>query len=195
MAISQKKDKAFVESQILSFETELQAKGISNYFYTQRVCNGNTQMFVMPNGSTCFSSGNYIAAYVFWKEAEVVYGKQIDNCGLFETVSLGSTKFFDQAIKEFNTYQNKPVKGYMISRKKAEPTSRTKTDDCLRVFKFTKNQKSFKQHFKTLDLTTVPGEENINYQYNRDLEIVALNKKLDSIIPVIQTHKNYERQQ
>ena len=193
--LAQNKDKAYVEEQLLTFEASLKAKGITDFFYTQRFCNGTIEMFVMPDGTKCFSSGNYIASYVFWKEDDVAFSKQIDNCGMFETVPLENPLFFDDVMKHYNTYQNKPVKTYMVSRKKNEPSSRTAIENCLRVFKFNQGEVSFKQYFKLIDLTSVEEEPNIHYSYNKELEIVALDKKLDSIIPALKNHPNYKRQQ
>jgi hypothetical protein len=186
-------DKAFVESQIETFIQTLETKGVTNYFYTQRVCNGTIEMFVMPDGSRCFSSGDYVTTFVLWKEQDIAFIKKIDNCSMFTSVPLVENTLFDYAMKHFNTIKNKPVLPYEVSRKKS-PTQRTQIENCMRRFYFEKNKQSFEQSYKMIDITTVSEEKNIHYDYNTQLEIVHLDARLDTVIKMMKSNTGYKRE-
>jgi hypothetical protein len=186
-------DRDFVESQVKTFVQTLAVKGVTNYIYTQRFCNGTIKMFMMPDGSKCFSSGNYVTTFVLWKEQGTSFIKQIDNCGMYTTVPMVDITLFDNAITNFNTIQNKPVRPYEVSSKK-NPTQRTQVKNCERLFYFKKNKQSFEQSYKMIAITTVSEEKNMNYDYNQRLEIVHLDGRLDTVIEIMKSNKNYKRE-
>ena len=187
------KDMASVEARVADFTTKLENRNIDNYFTTTRFCNGETQMFVMPDDSRCFSQGTYAAAYVVWMENEETMIKKIDNCGMFASVALQSNALFEYFQDQVVALQNNKVKPYEIEEREGGPLLRTEIKDCHRKYKFVAEATEGMQEFKPFDLTNEAREKNINYQYNKDLAVTTLETMMDAAIAELEASAGYMR--
>lgn len=184
------KDMASVEAQVADFTTKLENRNIDSYFTTMRYCNGETQMFVMPDGSRCFSQGTYASAYVVWMENEETMMKKIDNCGMFASVALSSNALFEYFKEHVDALQNNKVKPYEIAGREGGPLQRTEIKDCHRKYTFVEEATEGMQAFKPFDLTNEAREKNINYDYNKKLAITALETMIDAAIKELEATGN-----
>lgn len=191
-AIAQK-DMASVEARVADFTTKLENRNIDHYFITTRYCNGETQMFVMPDNSRCFSQGTYAASYVVWMEDEETMIKKIDNCGMFGSVALQSNELFEFFQKNVEALQQQKVKPYEISGREGGPILRTEIKDCHRKYKFVEEVSEGIQEFKLFDLTNEAREKNINYDYNKELAITTLETMMDQVIAELEASAAYVR--
>jgi len=187
------KDMASVEAQVADFTTKLENRNIDTYFTTMQYCNGETQMFVMPNGSRCFSQGTYVASYVVWMENEETMIKKIDNCGMFASVALQTNTLFEYFQEHVEALQNNKVKPYEIAGREGGPLQRTEIKDCHRKYKFVDEATEGMQEFKPFDLTNEAREKNINYDYNRKLAITTLETMIDKAVVELETSSGYMR--
>ena len=63
-------DEAFVDALVAQKMAELEMQQHPEYFLRKDYCDGNIQMFIMPDGKHCASKSTYYTVYVFWKEGE-----------------------------------------------------------------------------------------------------------------------------
>lgn len=187
------KDMASVEAQVADFTTKLDARNIDAYFTTMRYCTGETQMFVMPDDSRCFSQGTYAAGYVVWMENEEPMIKKIDNCGMFASVALQSNELFEFFQHNVEALQQNKVKPYEIAGREGGPILRTEIKDCHRKYKFVDEASEGMQEFKPFDLTNEAREKNINYDYNKELAVTALETMMDTAIAELEASASYKR--
>lgn len=187
------KDMASVEAQVADFTTKLESRNIDNYFTTMRYCNGETKMFVMPDGSRCVSQGTYAAAYVVWMENEETMIKKIDNCGMFASVALSSNELFEFFQEHVEALQQNKVKPYEIAGREGGPLQRTEIKDCHRKYRFVEEATEGMQEFKPFDLTNEAREKNINYDYNKGLAVTRMEAMLDKVIVELEASVNYRR--
>ncbi|WP_432410298.1 hypothetical protein [Rasiella sp. SM2506] len=187
------KDMASVEAQVADFTSSLENRNIDKYFTTMRYCNGETQMFVMPDGSRCFSQGTYAAGYVVWMEEEETMIKKIDNCGMFASVALSTNELFEYYTDHVEALQQNKVKPYEIANREGGPILRTEIKDCHRKYKFVEEATEGMQEFKPFDLTNEAREKNINFDYNKELAVTALETMMDNAIAELEASAAYMR--
>ncbi len=187
------KDMAYVETQVKTFTLALESRNIDTYFTTTRYCNGETLMFVMPDGSRCFSQGTYAAVYVVWMENEETMIKKIDNCGMFASVALSSNELFDYFKENVEALQKNKVKPYEIAGREGGPLQRTEIKDCHRKYTFVEEATEETQEFKPFDLTNEAREKNINYDYNMALAVTILESMMDKAILELEASAGYFR--
>lgn len=186
------KDKAAVDAKVIEFAQKLEARGIATYFTTQRYCEGETQMFVMADGSRCFSKGTYAASYILWSENGRPMIKKIDNCGMFASSGIEANlySFFEDNAADL---QKNKVKPYEIENSAGGPISRTEINNCHRAFQFVAGGVKSMQAYNSFDLTNEAREPNINFEYNNALKVVALDAMLDKVITTYEANAAYRR--
>jgi hypothetical protein len=186
-------DMASVEAKLTEFTAELEQRSIDTYFTTMRYCNGETLIFEMPDGSRCFSQGGYAAGYVVWMENEETMIKKIDNCGGYVKVALQSNELFEFFQENVEALQENKVKPYEITEREGGPILRTEIEACHRKYRFVEEATEGNQQFKPFDLTNQAREENINYNYNKELPIARLESMMDNAIVELEANANYRR--
>ena len=187
------KDKASVDARVAEFTTKLESRDINTYFTTTRFCNGETQMFVMPDKSKCFSQGTYAATYVVWMEDNQTMFKKIDNCGMFASVPLADNELYEYFLQHIASLQQNKVKPYEIENREGGPILRTEIKDCHRAYTFVNANGSGTQEFKPFDLTNTAREKNINFEYNQALPVIKLEAMIDNAINYLENDPNYMR--
>jgi len=175
-------DKAYVDGLVSEFSKSLESRDIDEYFYMYKYCNGTTEMFKLEEGKMCVSKGTYYEVYVFWKEGNQPMIKKIDNCGLYFSMPLWNSK-----ILEFFELMRQPiekgvVKKYEVKNPENVPSQSAEVHPCFRSFQFNNENKSFGQTYNLYDLTNESKYENLNFEYNNDLEIIALEKEIESTL-------------
>ena len=192
MTLMAQKDKAAVDAKVIEFSQKLEARDITNYFTVQRYCEGETQMFVMADGSRCFSQGTYAASYIIWSENGRSMIKKIDNCGMFTSGEI-EERIFSLFEDNIVALQNNKVKPYNIENSTGVPISRTEINNCHRAFQFVNGDVKSSQTYKLFDLSNEAREPNTNYEYNKALKVVALDTMLDNAITKYEATAAYRR--
>lgn len=175
-------DLAYVDSLVDDFTAKLEERGINEYFYAKRYCLGQVEMFKMDDGKWCSSSGTYYAVYLFWSEGENYMIKKIDNCGMFFSLRLDDTNIREFYKERLSDLKNNQVKRYHSESWTGEPKQRTKIHSCYREFSFSEGNDNFKHKFALFDLSNDSEGKNVNFDYNKNLTIVQLDKMLDNAI-------------
>lgn len=187
------RDRAFVSDQVFQFTAELESRGISNYYYTERYCEGENLIFLMRDESYCVTNGDYVAAFIIWMEIDKLMIKKMDNCGMFVSLEVNDSGIYSFFEDNVQIIQNRPVKPYEIVQKEGGPVLSTDIYGCHIKYGFSFDGVSFVQEYRAFDLTNVALEENINYEYNTGLEIVELDKLMDKVIKEIEDSKWLKR--
>jgi|TARA_R110002020_G_scaffold4110_4_gene18413 hypothetical protein len=192
VALAQK-DMASLDTQVVDFTTKLESRNIDVYFTTTRYCNGDIQMFVMPDGSKCFSKGAYAATYIVWEEDDETRIKKMDNCGAFASVALDDNNLFNYFKENVKDLQNNKVKPYEIAQTGGGPIQRTEIEDCHRKYKFVDEATEGTQEFKPFDLTNSAREQNTNHEYNQALAVTTLEGMMDKAIAALESNAGNKR--
>jgi len=176
-------DEAALKERVAQFTNTLEQQGIERYFTTTRYCIGSVQMVTLPNGNRCVAQGTYKQVYIFWQEqAGTTSVKKIDNCGLFETLTLEDGGLYQFFVDHLNVLQDEEVKPYEVANPENRPTSRTQVYPCRREFTFTDDQNTVAKKFRLYDLTNASEQQNINYAHNSALKLVALENKISAML-------------
>lgn len=178
-------DKAYVASLVSDFTMNLKNEAVNDYFYMYKFCEGHIEMFTIENGRICTSKGTYYEVYVFWKEGDKAMVKKIDNCGLFNSLSLDDGDVLDFAKNNNKQLKKEEVKKYAVKNPENVPIQRTEIHSCKRKFQFNLDNNSFEKDFNLYDLTNESKYENLHYESNNSLKIVELEKKIDVIVSKI----------
>lgn len=185
-------DKNYVDGLVSEFTKSLENRGIDAYFYLNKYCDGTTEMFKLSDGNMCVSKGTYYEVYVFWNEGNQSMIKKIDNCGLYFSLPLTTSKPLNFVKNNTRQLENGKVKNYKVKTPENVPAKSAKVHSCHRVFMFTIEDESFGQTYNLYDLTNESKYENLNFEHNYNLEIVALEKVIDSVI--LEVESNFRRQ-
>lgn len=175
-------DKAYVDDLVSEFTKSLENRGIDDSFYMQKYCNGTTTIFKLEDGSLCVSKGTYYEVFVFWKEGNQPMIKKIDNCGLYFSLPLATSETLEFANEHRKELSEGYVKKYEVKNPENIPVQSSKVHSCFRNFQFRIGNNSFGQTYKLYDLTNESKYENLNFEYNNSLEIVALEKVIESTL-------------
>ncbi len=175
-------DKAYVEELVSEFTKSLESRAIDDYFYRYKYCNGTIEMFTLEEGKMCVSKGTYYEVYVFWKERNQPMIKKIDNCGLYFSLPLWNSKILEFVELMRQPLGKRVVKKYEVENPENVPVQSSKVHPCFRSFQFKNENNSFGQTYNLYDLTNESKYENLNFEYNNDLEIIALEKVIESTL-------------
>jgi len=191
MSIAQN-DKAYVDDLVSEFTKSLENRDINNYFYMNKYCVGSTKMFQYEHGRMCVSKGTYYEVFIFWMEGEQAMIKKIDNCSMYFSLPLSSASVIDDVNSNTKKLEKGLVKTYAVKNPENIPVQSSKVHPCHRLFKFNMDDKTFGQMYNLYDLTNESKYENLNFDYNNNLEIVALEKKIEALIS--ENESNFKRQ-
>lgn len=184
-------DKNYVDNLVSDFTKSLENRGIEDYFYMYEYCLGTIEMFKLADGSRCTSKGSYYEVYVFWIEENQAMIKKIDNCGLYFSLPLRNHKIVDFA-KSNATELDVKVKKYEVENPENVPKQSSTVYACSKMFQFNIKNKTFGQTYNLYQLTNESKYKNINFDYNNNLKIVALEKLIKKEIQ--ETESTFRRQ-
>lgn len=175
-------DEAYVDDLTNQFTAKLTERGISNYFVAKRYCSGKIEMFeIGRERKLCTSRGTYYQVYVVWKEEGEEFIKKIDNCGLFYSTELAGAKIYDFYESNQAALLSETIKNYKSASFTGTPELRKNPQPCFRSFWFLEEGLLVEKSYNLYELNDGDGD-NLNYEYNSQLKIVALDAMLDEIL-------------
>ena len=175
-------DEAYVDDLTKQFTQKLTERGIPNYFVAKRYCSGKIEMFqIGKDKKWCTSKGTYYAVYVVWKEEGQEFIKKIDNCGLFYSAELDGAELFDYYESNQLELLSETVKNYKSASYTGTPELRKNPQPCFRSFGFLQEGSLVSKSYNLYELEGGDGD-NLNYEYNSKLKIVALDVILDEVL-------------
>ncbi len=179
---SAQNDEAFVDSMVIQKLAELELQQNPEYFFLKDYCDGNVQMFTMPDGSLCSSRSTYYAVYLFWKESdEVLKLQKFDNCGSYMPMSLNRSKDLKKILSKKETLIKESVKPYESVEQDSNAYGNMSVKSCHKAYKFVFDGKIFEKKFKEFDLAN-EANNNRNADYNNSLLLIKLDEKISEMI-------------
>lgn len=176
-------DEAYVDELTQEFTEKLTARGLTQYFTAKRYCSGKIEMFQIGREKKwCTSKGTYYQVYVVWKEEGRARIKKIDNCSLYYTVPLEDSGLFDFFEIHAEALRTETVKNYKSATYTGTPELRKKPQPCFRSFTFTENGASSEQTYNLYDVSAEGRTDNLNYEHNSQLKVIALDALLDAVL-------------
>jgi len=83
------------------------------------------------------------------------------------------------------------VKPYRSTKYTGKPELRKNVQPCFREFTFSKDNYTRNKEFNLFAISNDSDGSNINYPFNQTLKLVALNTKLEALLPSL----SFKRQQ
>ncbi|MEP2935573.1 MAG: hypothetical protein ABJM06_07625 [Gilvibacter sp.] len=186
-------DEAFVDNAISEFIESQPTQVRSSMYSVKRFCNGSVKMFMMADGSRCATTGDYIEAYLIYKNEAAVFIKKFDNCGAYDAIQLEDAKVYKMFVTDAGSLVKEVVKPYKTAQENTQPLSRTKVYRCHRSFTYYIGEESTIVSYPLYDLSNESLQPNVNYEFNNNLGTVKLDKILDSIIVPLEENKSFKR--
>lgn len=179
-------DEAFVDSIVAQKMAELEMQGNPEYFFRKDYCEGNVQMFTMPDGTLCTSTSTYYSVYVFWRESdEILRVQKFDNCGSYRPMPIYIQKSLARIFKNKESIKEENVKPYEGEKVDENPFGNMSVKDCYKKYKFVFGGDTFEKTFKEFDLTNDSKYKNINAGHNNALTLIELDKELSEAIKIL----------
>jgi hypothetical protein len=180
-------DEAFVDNLVSQKMAELELQANPERFYRKDYCEGNIQMFTLPDGKLCTSTSTYFSVYVFWKEDDKIMKLQkFDNCGSFKPISVGISKEMSKILKNKEALKTEEVKPYEGEKVDNNAFGNMSVSSCHKEYKFVFGRDAFEKSFKEFDLSNDSKYKNVNAEHNNSLELVSLDKEISELV------KNFE---
>ena len=174
-------DRAATQAIVEDFTSNLEARGITDWFIVNKYCNGSIEMFKMNDGSMCSSKGTYYEYHIIWKEEGMTMIKKIDNCGMFFSRSLSDNVLWEYAVGSTASMEKQSVKPYEADIS-GEPKARTAIHPCYREYDFHMNGATFNQKYNLYQLTTDASQPNKNFEFNNQLKLIQLHNMIEPIL-------------
>ncbi len=172
-------DEAYVDNLVSQKMAELELQQNPEYFFRKDYCEGNIEMFILPDGKLCTSKSTYYSVYLFWKEdGDIIKLQKFDNCGSFMPLTLSRKKTIEKYFKDKQALKQGEVKPYEGEKIDQNAFGNMSVNSCHKEYKFVFNGKSFEKSFREFDLTNDSKYKNVNADYNNSLELI----KLDNLI-------------
>ena len=176
-------DEAFVDSIVAQKLAELEMQGNPEYYFRKDYCEGNIQMFTMPDGKLCTSTSTYYSVYLFWRVDEKIMNIQkFDNCGSFKPIEIGIGKAMSKIAKNKNSLKTEEVKPYKGEKVDENAFGNMTVQSCIKEYKFVFGREIFEKKFKEFDLSNDSKYKNVNADYNNSLELIALDKEISELV-------------
>ncbi|MDN3723663.1 hypothetical protein QRD02_04665 [Aequorivita sp. SDUM287046] len=188
-------DETFVDALVNQKLAELEMQQHPEYFLRKNYCEGNVQMFVMPNGKHCASKGTYYSVFVFWKEGEdVMKVQKFDNCGKFAPIPIAMGKNIKKILKDKETLKTEEVKPFKSEKVDENAFDNMSVTSCHTAYKFVLAQEVIEKWFSEFDLTNSSKNKNVNADHNKSLLIIKLDKDLSEMIKHFEETGTFVRQ-
>ena len=193
-AISQN-DEAFVNSLIAQKMAELEMQANPEYFFRKDYCDGNIQMFTMPDGKLCTSTSTYYAVYVFWKEDENTFSFQkFDNCGPYLPIVISLQKPMEKLLKKKESFKKENVKPYEGEKVDENAYGNMVVSNCVKEYKFVLDGVAIEKSFKEFDLTNDSKYKNIHFGYNNSLALIEFDNQISEMIKYMEENGKFFRE-
>ena len=179
-------EKKHVDHLVAKFTKSLEARNITNYMYLYEYCDGIIDVFRLSDGTSCSSKGTYYEVYVFWNEDNRSLVKKIDNCGIFFALPINNINILNYISTNIQQLQVQ-VKQYELESTENQVVEDISIHPCQTMFQFNVDDQSFGQTYNLFQLTTDASNKNINFDYNNNLKIVALENLLNEEIQSIES--------
>ena len=180
-------DEAFVDNLVSQKMAELELQQNSENYFRKDYCDGNIQMFTMPDGILCTSTSTYYAVYLFWRiDEKTMKIQKFDNCGSFKPITIGIGKAMSKIVKDENTLKTEEVKPYEGEKVDENAFGNMAVQSCHKDYKFVFGRERFEKSFKEFDLSNDSKYKNLNAEYNNSLVLIALDKEISELV------KNFE---
>ena len=124
--------------------------------------------------------------YVFWNEDNRSLVKKIDNCGIFFALPINNINILNYISTNIQQLQEQ-LKQYEVEATENEVVEDISIHPCQTMFQFNVDDQSFGQTYNLFQLTTDASNKNINFDYNNNLKIVALENLLNKEIQLIES--------
>ena len=188
-------DQAFVDSLVAQKMAELEMQTNPEYFFRKDYCEGNIQMFTMPDGSMCTSASTYYSVYIFWREGDDILKLQkFDNCGSYKPFSIQIPKPMSRILKEKEAIKTENVKPYEGEKSDQNAFGNMTVKNCHKEYKFVFGGNAFEKKFREFDLANDSKYENINAEYNNSLQLVALDKEISEAVQNLEKNGKFFRE-
>lgn len=188
-------DESFVNSIVAQKFAELEMQGTPAYFYKKDFCEGNTQIFSLPDGKICSASPTYYEVYVFWKESdEVLRIQKFDNCGVYRPFSIAIQKSLGKLLDNLKAIKTETVQPYEGEKVDNNAFGNMAVKDCNKEYKFVLGKDTFEKSFKEFDLTNDSKYKNIHAESNNSLKLVELDKELSETIKTLDESGKFFRE-
>jgi hypothetical protein len=175
-------DEAYVNELTDNLVQKLSENGIDTYFVANRYCAGSMRM-IMLGDKMCASKGTYYEMYLVYEQEGMGYIQKVDNCGIFEKLTLPDTQIPQFMMREWPALKDDIVKPYHSESYTGVPELRKTPESCFRSFTFHKGAKSFDKQFNLFDISNKSDGPNKNYTFNQTLKLVKLNSMMDELLP------------
>lgn len=159
---------------IISKQIEiLKENKIEEFFVLEKYCIGCVWIS-NPNGIECDFGTSHI--YIFWKDKNESFYKKIDKCNSQKTKV--SDKIFNNYLSKIDVIKKEEIKNYQTEN----GSNVSINHSTFSKFYFMVNGNLFTKSFDYFDLTSSENNPNINYEYNKSLELIKLNNECDKIL-------------
>lgn len=180
-------DEAFVDSMVAQKMAELEMQENPEYFFRKDYCDGNVQMFTLPNGKLCTSKSTYYSIYIFWKgDKDNMKLQKFDNCGSFIPLTVSLNKTMLKIFKDKQALKTGEVKPYEGTQVDESAFGNMNVQSCKKEYKFVFGREVVEKSFKEFDLTNDSKYKNVNARHNQSLELITLDNELSNLL------KNFE---
>lgn len=186
-------DEAFVEAQLSQIKAELEMQQVSEYFMRKDYCQGNIQIFKMPNGSMCASTSTYYSVYVFWKNEDKTIVQKVDNCGTYEKITIEESPLLEKVSNLKHQLQKEEVKPYKSEIEDPSPFGNMQVEDCRKEFTFHYDDLDFTKGFKEYDLSNESKFPNVNADYNNNLPLIKLDRNITRLLADLESNGKFRR--
>lgn len=180
------RDEAYVDRLVAQKMAELELQQNPEYFFRKEYCDGNIQMFNLPDGRLCSSKSTYYSVYLFWKESDQVFKLQkFDNCGSFMPISINRNKAFEKILKEKQALISGTAKASEDEKVDDTTFGNMSVQSCHKDYMFVLDGKTFEANIKEQDLTEDSKDNNAKNKNSEEF------LKLDGLISeVVKTFEN-----
>ena len=188
-------DEAYVDSMVAQKMAALEMQDNNERFFRKDYCDGNIQMFTMPDGKLCTSTSTYYSVYIFWMESEKTMKLQkFDNCGSFKPLTLEISKDVSKILKNKEALRTEEVKPYKGEKVDDNAFGNMSVQSCHKEYKFVFGNDTFEKSFREFDLTNDSKYKNINAKHNNSLDLIALDKEISELIQNLETNGRFFRE-
>jgi len=188
-------DEAFVDTMVAQKMAELEMQGNLEYFVRKSYCEGNIQMFILPNGKMCTSKSTYFTTFIFWKDAmENMMIQKFDNCGRFTSITIPINKAILKSLKDRQALKIGEVKPYKGAEVDGNPFGNMSVESCHKEYKFAFGNETFDKSFKEFDLSNDSKYKNLNAKHNQSLQLIILDKKLSNVLHEVEEAGKFIRE-
>ena len=188
-------DEAYVDSMVAQKMAALEMQDNNERFFRKDYCDGNIQMFTMPDGKLCTSTSTYYSVYIFWMESEKTMKLQkFDNCGSFKPLTLEISKDVSKILKNKEALRTEEVKPYKGEKVDDNAFGNMSVQSCHKEYKFVFGNDTFEKSFREFDLTNDSKYKNVNAKHNNSLDLIALDKEISELIQNLETNGRFFRE-